>query len=71
MNIDPGVVNRVLGALPYPISKANLIQLARQYGANDQIVSVLERLPDKTFNSPQEIQETLGNLGNPGGMFNR
>ncbi len=71
MNIDPGIVNQVLSALPYPISKANLIQLARQYSANDQLVSLLERLPDKTFNSPQEIQDMLGNLGNLGGMFNR
>jgi Protein of unknown function (DUF2795) len=65
------IMNQVLNALPYPISKDNLVQLARQYGANDQIVSMLERLPDKTFNSPQEIQGILGNLGNLGGMFNR
>jgi hypothetical protein len=32
---------------------------------------MLERLPDKTFNSPQEIQGALGNFGNLGGMFNR
>jgi len=65
------IMNQVLNALPYPISKDNLVQLARQYGANDQIVSMLERLPDKTFNSPQEIQDLLGKFGNLGGMFNR
>jgi hypothetical protein len=72
MNFGPAaIVNQVLNALPYPISKDSLIQMARQYGANDQIVSMLERLPDKTFNSPQEIQGALGNFGNLGGMFNR
>jgi len=65
------IMNQVLNALPYPVSKANLIQLAQQFGANDQIVSMLERLPDKTFNSPQEIQDALGNFGNLGGMFSR
>jgi hypothetical protein len=65
------IMNQVLNALPYPISKDNLVQLARQYGANDQIVSMLERLPDTTFNSPQEIQDVLGKFGNLGGMFNR
>jgi len=65
------ILNQVLNTLPYPISKDNLVQLAQQYGANDQIVSMLERLPDKTFNSPQEIQGALGNFGNLGGMFNR
>lgn len=72
MSFDPAaIVNQVLNALPYPVSKDNLVQLAQQYGANDQIVSMLERLPDKTFNSPQEIQGALGNFGNLGGMFNR
>ena len=72
MSFDPAAMaNQVLNALPYPISKDNLVQMARQYGANDQIVSMLERLPDKTYNSPQEIQGELGNLGGLGGMFNR
>jgi Protein of unknown function (DUF2795) len=72
MSFDPAaIVNQVLNALPYPVSKDNLVQLAQQYGANDQIVSMLERLPDKTFNSPQEIQGALVNFGNLGGMFNR
>jgi len=72
MSFDPAaIVNQVLNTLPYPISEDNLVQLAQQYGANDQIVSMLERLPDKTFNSPQEIQDAFGNFGNLGGMFNR
>jgi hypothetical protein len=71
MSFDPAAMaNQVLNALPYPISKDNLVQLAREHGANDQVVSMLERLPDKTFNSPQEIQGALGNLGGLGGMFN-
>lgn len=69
MNIDPGMVKQVLNTLPYPITKANLVQLAQQKGLNDQVVSVLERLPDKTFNSPQEIQDQLTNLGNVGDLF--
>jgi hypothetical protein len=71
MNIDPGMVNRVLSSLPYPISKDQLVQMARQKGASDQIVNVLDRLPDQTFNSPQDIQGMLSNPGNLGGMFNR
>jgi len=72
MNIDPGAINQVLGTLPYPIGKANLIQLARQHGVNDQVVGMLDKLPDKTFNSSQEVQELLsGGLGNLGGLFKR
>jgi hypothetical protein len=69
MNIDPGMVNQLLGALPYPIDKNKLIQLAQQRGANNQIIGILQRLPDKSFNSPQDIQNALGNLGNMGNIF--
>ena len=71
MNIDPAAVNQVLGSLPYPISKDQIVQLARQKGANDQVLSILDRLPNQTFNSPQDIEGALTNPGNLGGMFNR
>jgi len=71
MNMDPQMVNQLLNAIPYPISKTNLIQMAQQIGANDQIVKTLQRLPDKTFNSPQEIQKAFDGMGNIGQSFKR
>ncbi len=69
MNFDPAAVNQVLGSLPYPISKDQLVQMARQKGVSDQIVNMLDRLPNQTFNSPQDIQNVISNPGNLGGMF--
>jgi hypothetical protein len=66
MNLDPQMVNQLLNAIPYPISKNNLIQMAQQIGANDQIIGMLRRLPDKTFNSPQDIQKAFEGMGNIG-----
>ncbi len=71
MNLDPQMLNQLLNAIPYPISKTNLIQMAQQIGANDQIISTLQRLPDKTFNSPQEIQKAFDGMGNIGQSFKR
>jgi len=65
------MLNQLLNAIPYPISKTNLIQMAQQIGANDQIVKTLQRLPDKTFNSPQEIQKAFDGMGNIGQSFKR
>lgn len=62
MNIDSALVDQALNALPYPLDKTKLVQMARQMGANDQIVNALDRLPNKTFNSPQEIKSQLGNI---------
>jgi hypothetical protein len=68
MNIDPKLLDQALGALPYPIGKDKLIQIARQFGANDQIVGLLGNLPDMQFNSPEEIKSMLGNLSNLGNL---
>lgn len=68
MNLDAGIIDQALNAIPFPVSKNNLIDLARQKGANDQIVSVLQRLPNKTFNSAQDVKDALGSLG---GLFSR
>ena len=68
MNFDPGQLTQLLSRVPYPIGKAQLVQFAQQHGANEQIIGLLQRLPEKTFNSSQEVQDSLGGLGNLGGF---
>ena len=68
MNFDLGQMTRVLDYVPYPIDKSHLVQFAQQHGANEQIMGMLEHLPEKTFNSSQEVQDSLGGLGNLGGF---
>ena len=68
MNFDPGQLNQVLSHVPFPIGKTDLVQFAQQHGANDQIIGLLDHLPEKTFNSPQEMQDALGGLGNLGNL---
>jgi hypothetical protein len=56
-----GQIDQVLSTLPYPIDKADLLQRARQAGANEQIVGAMQQaLPDKTFDSPQDIKNSFG-----------
>jgi len=68
MNFDPGQMNQLVQSIPFPIGKNELVQFAQQHGANDQMTGILQKLPDKTFNSPQDIQGSLGNLGNLGNL---
>jgi hemerythrin-like domain-containing protein len=63
MNIDMNLVNQILSKLPYPISKNQVIQMAQQHGANAQIMSVLQRLPDKQYNSSQDLENEMKGLG--------
>ena len=69
MNLDMRLLDQALGALPYPVDKNKLVQLAKQFGANDQIVGTLDKLPDKQFNSPDDVKNAIGGLGNLGNLF--
>jgi uncharacterized protein DUF2795 len=68
MVLDAGQLNQLLEKVPFPIGKADLVRIAQQHGANDQIMGLLNHLPDKTFNSSQEVQDALGGLGNVGSL---
>ncbi|GHO93685.1 hypothetical protein KSF_037330 [Reticulibacter mediterranei] len=72
MNINPQMLDQALGMLQYPVGKQQLIQLVEKFNLSPQIVGLLNNLPEKQFNSPEEIKSMiggLGNLGNLGGLF--
>lgn len=71
MNFDPRQLSQLLNNIQYPVDKDEVVRMAQQQGMNDQITGMLQKmLPEKTFNSPQELQSSLssiaGNLGNTG-----
>jgi len=68
MNFDLGQIAQVLDHVPYPIGKSHLVQFAQQQGTNEQIMGMLEHLPDKTFNSSQEVKDALGGFGSLGNL---
>jgi hypothetical protein len=68
MSFDLGQATQLLDHVPYPIGKTQLVQFAQQHGANEQIMGLLNQLPDKTFNSSQEVKDALGGLGNLGNL---
>ncbi len=72
MNIDSKQVQQTLGQVleqvQFPVNKNTLIQAAQRFGANDQVVSMLQKLPDISFNSTQDVQNALGSLKNLGGI---
>jgi hypothetical protein len=73
MNFDITQVDQMINKIPYPVSTSNLKQMAQQFsGGNPQITAVIDRLPEKTYNSSDELksdlQKNMGNLGNMGGF---
>ena len=69
MEINLDQLNPLLNSVPYPIGKAQLIDLLQQQHASDQVIAQLERLPDVTFSTVQDVRNALGGgLGNLGGL---
>jgi Protein of unknown function (DUF2795) len=69
MEINLDQLNLLLNSVPYPVGKSQLIDLLRQQHASDQVIAQLERLPDVTFSTVQDVRNALGGgLGNIGGI---
>ncbi len=52
-------VQRFLGGVDYPAGKNELLERARTSGATEDVVSALERLPDRQFDDPTDVSEAL------------
>ncbi len=57
------MANLVINNLPYPISKHDLLQQVEKLGFGEQARPILDKLPDTTFNSPDDIKRILGLTG--------
>lgn len=62
MTANPIQVQRFLGGLDYPVEKADLLARAESEGADDEVVATLERLPEQSSNSPNDVSEAIGKL---------
>jgi hypothetical protein len=59
-----GQLDKMLSTLPYPLDKDELVMQAQQAGANPQVLSAIKQaLPDKTFNSAEEIKTSIQRTG--------
>ncbi len=56
-------VHDYLRNIPYPVTRQELIDYARESHAPDDVMRTLEELPEKLYASPAIVTETLGMLG--------
>ncbi len=60
MNLDTKLLNQLLSAIPYPVRKGDLLEIARQNGLDENLLSDLEALlPDTAFDSANEILDLI------------
>ena len=57
---DPVTVQRYLKGAEYPATKDELLELAEEHDAPEEVVEALEALDDQTYEGPDEVVEALG-----------
>lgn len=62
MALSPAQIQQYLGGVDYPSSKEDLIEHAREEGAEDDVIDMIEGLPMDRFNSPNDVSEAISGM---------
>ncbi len=58
-NVNPIQVQKALGGMDYPAGKQELVEHARQQGADEEVISALEKIPDREYDGPSGVQKEI------------
>lgn len=61
-SVNPIQVQKFLGGVHYPVEKRELLDRAKQQGADDTVMRTLQALPDKKYEGPSEVSKEIGKL---------
>jgi hypothetical protein len=59
---NPIELQRALKGVDYPATREQLLDKARQAGADDSITGALEQIPDREYEDPAQVSEAVGRL---------
>lgn len=62
--VSPIELQKHLKGVDYPASKQALIERAQENGAEEDIRSILEQLPDEEFETPADVSKAFGQIEN-------
>jgi trehalose-6-phosphatase len=61
--VNPIQLQKYLKGVDYPASKQDLIEHAEEAGADENIISTLEQLPeDEDFETPTDVNQAIGEI---------
>ena len=58
----PIQVQKFLGGVDYPTDKGSLVERASENGADENVLTALNQISEKTYKSPNDVSEELGKL---------
>jgi methionine salvage enolase-phosphatase E1 len=48
-----------VGDAPFPVSKRELMRIARNNDAPEEVMAILEQVPDRHYDNPQDLSEAI------------
>lgn len=62
-DVTPVEIQEKLEGVEYPANKFQLIKYAEQHGGkNKEVIEALNKLPDKTYNSPVDVGKAMSEI---------
>jgi hypothetical protein len=61
-HVSPAIVEKFLAGVHYPAERMKLVNNAQNKGAPDNVMDLLNKLPDKTYTSPIDITKEIGKM---------
>lgn len=59
MHGSPAHVEKFLSGVDYPVDKDTLLDHAKSQGADEDTLSMLDRLPEKEYHGPIEVTQAM------------
>jgi hypothetical protein len=60
--VNPIQIQKYLKGVDYPVNKQDLLDHAKQQGADENILSTLEQLSDEEFETPADVSKAIGQV---------
>ncbi|MDR0372037.1 MAG: DUF2795 domain-containing protein [Nitrososphaerota archaeon] len=61
-HVSPAIIVKYLKGMRYPADKKNMISSAQSKDAPEDVMNLISKLPDKTYNSPIDITKEIGKI---------
>ena len=59
---SPANISHHLGGIDFPARKRDLVEPARRKDADEEVIEVLEQLPDREHRSMADVQKGVGEV---------
>jgi len=61
-HVSPAIVEKYLAGIRFPAEKGSLVEKATGKNAPADVLTLLNKLPDKTYRSPIDITKEIGRI---------